>query len=53
MIRCAAREVALRRRAYPKWIIEGRMSQDKADQEIECMEAILEKLKSIAGRVEK
>jgi hypothetical protein len=51
MIRCADREAALRKRVYPKWINDERMSQDKADYEIACMEAIAEKLKNIAGRV--
>ena len=53
MIRCADREVAMRRRVYPRWVEDGRMRQEKADHEIECMEAIAEKLKNIAGRVQR
>ena len=47
MIRCADREVAMRKRVYPEWVNDGRMSWDKAEHEIECMEAIAEKLKTL------
>lgn len=42
MIACARREAALRRRVYPTWVLEGRLAKDKADREIELMEAIVE-----------
>lgn len=38
---CARRELALRRNAYPRWVQSGRMAPDKAQHEIECMEAIV------------
>jgi len=47
---CARRELALRQRCYPRWIESRRMTQEKADIEIECMAAIvktLEKLKHL------
>lgn len=37
---CAEREVKMRHRAYPRWIADGRMSQDKANAEIAVMSAI-------------
>jgi hypothetical protein len=52
LIKCAIREAGLRKRVYPKWIEQNRMTQEKADWEIECMEAIVQKLKEIAGRKE-
>lgn len=47
MIACAAREWALRKNVYPKWIANGRMTQVKADDEIANMEAIIEALKDL------
>jgi hypothetical protein len=35
------RELGYRRRAYPRWVVEGRMKQEKADHEIAVFEAIL------------
>ena len=35
------REIALRRNVYPRRIQMGRMTQEKAKQEIDVMEAIL------------
>jgi hypothetical protein len=37
---CAERELAMRRRVYPRWIEAKRMSQGKADQEIALMQEI-------------
>ena len=41
---CAAREVMMRRRVYPRWVQHGRMSQEKADAEIAMMQAIADML---------
>jgi hypothetical protein len=38
---CVARELVLRRNAYPKWVAGGRMKQETADREIALMEAIV------------
>ncbi len=38
--RCATREARLRRKVFPKWIDEGKMSEEKARWQIECMEEI-------------
>jgi hypothetical protein len=45
-IACAERELALRRAAYPRFVANKRMTQDKADHEIAAMEAIVDTLKT-------
>lgn len=40
-IRCLKREIAMRERAYPRWVEGGRMTQAEADREIAVMKAIL------------
>jgi hypothetical protein len=52
MIGCAKRELMMRKRVYPRWIEQDRMSQEKADKEIAFMAAILEHLLKAAGRRE-
>ncbi len=34
------REIGMRRRVYPRWVINGKMSQAKANEETAIMEAI-------------
>jgi hypothetical protein len=46
-LKCARRELALRQRAYPRWIDNGRMSRDEADREIEAMSAIVATLQTL------
>jgi hypothetical protein len=46
MIRCAGRELGLRRAVYPKWVAQKRMDQADADFEIACMDAIYSYLKA-------
>lgn len=41
MIACAERELRMRRRVYPRWVQQERMSQTTADHEIACMQSIL------------
>ena len=43
-LECAKREVAMRRRVYPRWVEADRMTQVKSAQEISAMEAIVETL---------
>jgi len=38
----ALREVLFRRRFYPRWVAQARMSQAEADREIAVMSAIAE-----------
>lgn len=40
-IACLKREIAMRERAYPGWVATKRMTQNKADQEIRVMQAVL------------
>ena len=46
-LRCAERELRLRRRNYPIWVKTGRMQQVQADREIELMAAIVEDLRKL------
>ena len=34
------REIALRKRFYPKWVFEQRMTQEQANEQLAIMEAI-------------
>ncbi len=45
-IECVKRELRMRRHVYPERVARGAMSQAKADQEIEAMASVLEKLQS-------
>lgn len=36
----ALRELAMRRRVYPRWVEQQRMTQDEADRQIAIMAAI-------------
>lgn len=38
---CLEREIRMRRRVYPRWVKDGRMTQAQADREIDVMTAIL------------
>jgi hypothetical protein len=48
-LKCAERELALRRSVYPKRVRDGRMKQAHADHEIACMEAVVDDYRQ--GRV--
>lgn len=50
-INCAKRELSMRLGVYPRWVANGRMSQEKADDEIAAMEAIIETLEEVEARV--
>ncbi len=39
---CVEREIKMRKRVYPRWVADGRMTQQKADAEIATMEEIAE-----------
>lgn len=51
-IACVEREIALRRRAYPRWVSAGRMTQRDADRELAEMEAVLATLRGLKAEVE-
>lgn len=38
---CIRRELKLRRRVYPRWIVSGKLKRETAEKEIATMEAIL------------
>ncbi len=44
-INCAMREVEKRKAVYPRLIAAGKMTNEKAQAEIECMQSIVETLK--------
>lgn len=39
-LRCIKRELGMRRRNYPRWVEQGKISKQAADREIEVMKAI-------------
>lgn len=45
--RCVEREIALRRRVYPKLISSGKMSQQAADYQLQAMCAVLKSLNMV------
>jgi hypothetical protein len=46
MIACAKRELAIRKRVYPKWAESGKMTFDQCRHEIATMEAIVAELEA-------
>jgi hypothetical protein len=52
LIRCAGRELGLRRSTYPKWVRVGRLTQEAADREIALMDAIYARLKELRSKEE-
>ena len=47
-VACVERELAMRRRAYPRWVEAGKMTKAKADAETGAMTAVLETLQGLA-----
>ena len=47
---CAARELRMRRNAYPRWIEAGRISAGGAAHQIACMEAIVADYTALAEK---
>lgn len=52
-LQCARRELEMRRRIYPSWVQRGKMKQDKADHEMQAMQAIVDSLEYFRMVVEK
>lgn len=48
-VKCAGRELGIRRAVYPRFISLGRMKPEDAADEIEVMAAIYETLKRLAA----
>lgn len=40
------REVNMRKRVFPTWVLQGRIQQDVADRRIKIMEIVLEEYKT-------
>lgn len=47
LIASVDRELSFRRRCYPRWVLDRKMTQQKADHEIACMERIREVLATL------
>ena len=47
-LQCAERELAMRRRVYPRWVADNKMTAAKADSEIAAMAAVCETLRRLA-----
>ena len=47
---CAEREVKMRKKVYPRWVADGRMSEGKAALEIQIMEAIASDYRAAAEK---
>jgi hypothetical protein len=47
---CVEREIGMRRRAYPRWVESGRMTQAKMDDEIRTMKAVAETLRELQAK---
>jgi len=48
LVACVERELKLRIRVYPRWVLARRISQEKADAEIRMMGEVLKFLKEHA-----
>lgn len=48
-IKCIEREIEMRKRAYPRFVEARKMTQSRADYEIEAMRAVLESLQRLRG----
>ena len=48
-VACVKREIAMRERAYPRFVDRGTMPQKKADREIAMMRAVLATLEKLKG----
>lgn len=40
MLACVDRELVMRRKTYPRWVAQGKLTQDAASQEITRLEAV-------------
>lgn len=49
-VACVRREIAMRERAYPRWVAQGRMTQEKANDELRAMRAVLSRLVNAQNR---
>ena len=50
-IAAVKREIRMRESAYPRFVASRKMSQEKADHEIACMQAVLDTLTSVPRKL--
>jgi hypothetical protein len=50
-IACVRREVGMRKRVYQRWVGVGKITQEKADDELAAMEAVLATLERLRDGV--
>ena len=43
-IKCVMREIEMRKRVYPRFVINGKMTQGQADKELNLMKAVYQTL---------
>lgn len=48
-LKCAERELRMRKKTYPRWVNSGQMTAAQAAHEIECMTAIAEDYRKACG----
>lgn len=46
-IKCLERELAYRRRVYPRWVSLGKYSQEHVDEEFAALEAAIQTIKEL------
>jgi hypothetical protein len=46
------REIAMRKRVYPRWVAQGKMDKALADKKLAIMEAALATLEDLQAKVE-
>lgn len=46
------REIAMRKRVYPRWVTQGKMDKALADKKLAIMEAALATLEDLQAKVE-
>jgi hypothetical protein len=46
-IAAVRREITMRKRVYPRWVSNGKMSERNADDELTAMEAVLATLERV------
>jgi hypothetical protein len=49
-LREVEREITLRRRVYPRWVADGRLTQAAADRQIAVMEAVAGTLQAVVEK---
>lgn len=47
MIKCVQREIVMREKAYPRWVLQGKMNGAKAEEEIDQMKDVLKVLTAV------